>query len=97
MKSPFKVQSSMFKVQGSSPVSDESQADAAWLARCRAYHSADRRNRALILYNPLFARWQAQYDPLFRALVSLRRELASPYKDVPSVPLSLPSAICHLP
>lgn len=52
--------------------------------------TADRRNRAIVKYDPKFARWQAKYDPLFRALVSLRRELASPYKDVPSTPLHLP-------
>jgi hypothetical protein len=43
----------------------------------------ERRNRAITIYDRDFARWQAQHDPLFKALASLHRELTRPYRDVP--------------
>ncbi len=59
--------------------------------RALAKMTPERRRVALVRYDEQFARWQALHDPLYKALVSLHRELRTPYKDVPLQPQELQS------
>lgn len=52
------------------------------LRRIAAKLTPEKRGVAVVKYNREFARFQAEHDPLYKALKSLYVELTRPYRDV---------------
>lgn len=66
------------------------------LRSCIARMTPERRGVAVVIYDPDFAQWQIQNDPLVMALVRLYGELTSPYNDVPVDQKSVRNTIVEL-